>query len=56
MLRVVSCVAFTLQTCDYFLSLSQKSPETVKGWEQRVVNVKDNVIENELSLVVGFVS
>lgn len=52
----VSCVASTLQTCDYFLPLSQKPPETAKGWEQSTVNVKDNVIENELSRVVGFVS
>lgn len=52
----VSCVASALQTSDYFPSLSQKPPGTAEGRERSVVNVKDNVIENELSRVVGFVS
>ncbi len=49
-------MASALQTSDYFPSLSQKPPGTAEGWERSVVNVKDNVIENELSRVVGFVS
>lgn len=49
-------MALALQSSDYFLSLCQKPQGTAKGWEGSVVNVKDNVIENEMSRVVGFVS
>lgn len=52
----VPCVASVVQSSDYFPCLCQKPPGTAKGWEGSVVNVKDNVIENELSRVVGFVS
>lgn len=49
-------MASALQTSDYYPSVSQKPPGMAEGWERSVVNVKDNVIENELSRVVGFVS
>lgn len=44
------------QNSDYSPFLSETPPGTAKGWERSVVNVKDNVTENELSRVVGFVS
>lgn len=52
----VSCVASTLQTSDYFLSVCQKPPGTAEGCKWSVENVRDNVIENQWSEVVDFVS
>lgn len=47
---------FLVQTSDYFPFLCQKPLGTAKGWERSAMNVNDNVIENELSWVVGSVS